>query len=61
MNIEEKVEQFKRGLLNEVLIQCSVDEQAFFHRIFPEDVPEKDLEGAIRLCERTLKSKRSKP
>ena len=42
-----KVESFKRGLLKEALEQCTEDQQAFFHRIFPKGVPEKDITGLI--------------
>ena len=53
--IEAKVEAFKRGLLNEALAQCTADQQAFFHRIFPGGVSESKLVGAIDLCERTIR------
>jgi len=53
--IDKKVEAFKRGLLNEALAQCTADQQAFFHRIFPGGVAESKLVGAIELCERTIK------
>ena len=55
-----KVESFKRGLLKEALEQCTEDQQAFFHRIFPKGVPEKDIVNAIDLCERTISKNQSK-
>lgn len=55
-----KVEAFKRGLLKEALEQCTEDQQAFFHRIFPKGVPEKDIVNAIDLCERTILKNQSK-
>jgi hypothetical protein len=53
--IYAKVEAFKRGLLNEAFMQCTAEQQAFFHRIFPNGVPEDKLVGAIDLCERTIR------
>lgn len=57
--VEAKVEEFKRGLLNEALAQCTADQQAFFHRIFPKGVPEENLIGAIDLCERTIRKNKA--
>lgn len=57
--VEAKVEEFKRGLLNEALAQCTADQQAFFHRIFPKGVPEDKLVGAIDLCERTIRKNKA--
>ena len=53
--INAKIEAFKRGLLKESLEQCTEEQQAFFHRIFPTGVPDKKLVGAIDLCERTIR------
>ncbi len=53
--IHAEVETFKRGLLNEALQQCTAEQQAFFHRIFPNGVTEDKLVGAIDLCRRTIR------
>ena len=53
--INAEVETFKRGLLTEALKQCTEEQQAFFHRIFPEGVSEDKLVGAIDLCRRTIR------
>lgn len=53
--INAEVETFKRGLLNEALQQCTAEQQAFFHRIFPNGVTEDKLVGAIDLCRRTIR------
>ena len=55
MSISEEVEQFKRSCLDERLEQCTEEQQAFFHRIFPKGVPSDKLESAIDLCDRTIK------
>ena len=57
--VEQKVEAFKRGLLKEALDQCTPDQQNFFNRIFPNGVPEKDIIGAIDLCERTIQKNKA--
>jgi len=60
MELESKVEEFKRGLLNEALLQCTKEQQEFFHRIYPSGVPEKALANAIDLCNRTIKKNNAK-
>jgi len=57
--INSKVEEFKRELLREALEQCTEEQQAFFHRIFPAGVPESKLVGAIDLCERTIRKNKA--
>lgn len=57
--IYAKIETFKRGLLKEALEQCTENQQAFFHRIFPDGVSEDKLVGAIDLCERTIRKNKS--
>ena len=52
---EERVLQFRRGLLKEFFDQCSIEQQGLFIQIFgTRDVPLKKLDNAIDLCERTV-------
>ena len=55
IKVKKEIEQFTRGLLKDRLIQCTDVQQKFFHRIWPDDVPTNSLEGAIDLCDRTIK------
>jgi len=54
----EKVENFKRDELSQMLNQCTGAQQAFFNRLYPKGVPEKKLMNAIDLCERTIAKNR---
>ena len=53
-----QVVTFKRQMLADLLSRCTEPQQALFARIWMDfkEVPEKDLDNAIRLCERTLHS-----
>ena len=53
-DMEKEVKAFRREQLDKLLSQCSEKEQAFFHRIFPNGVPEDKLQNAMRLVERTV-------
>ena len=57
--VREEIEQFTRGLLKDRLAQCTDVEQKFFHRIWPDGVPTNSIEGAIDLCDRTIKKHKS--
>jgi len=50
----QKIEDFKRQLMDEMLGQCLPKQQEFFHKIFRNGVPDGKVEGAITLIERTL-------
>lgn len=55
--IDQLVEEFKRDHLHGLLNVCSLEQQDFFYRLYPdgvESVPEKNLVSAIGLCKRTI-------
>jgi hypothetical protein len=54
MTILQEVEDFKRKLLAERLSQLTEPQRERFNWCFPNGVPEKDLIGAISLCDRTI-------
>lgn len=59
--VKREVEEFKRKLLSERHEHLSEKQLALFNRIWPEGVPSKDLEGAIDLCDRTIKKNEAMP
>lgn len=60
--LEEKVGQYKRDLLVELLFKITDEQRAFFHGpCFPKGVSDEKLDGAIRLCMRTVKQNESSP
>lgn len=56
---EKLVEKFKRNLLQCRLDECTISQRDFFHRIFPNGVPEEKLTSAIDLCDRTIKKNKA--
>ncbi len=55
MTLEVEVEKFKRQALTDILAKLTTEQVAFFDRLFPGGVvPEKELNAAYDLCERTL-------
>lgn len=55
--LAQKVEAFKREETAKLLIQCTDKQVEFFHRLYPKGVhsmPEKDLDNAYDLCQRTI-------
>lgn len=56
MNYDEKLIEFKKNYLKEVLEKCTEEEQKFFkEKIFPYGVPDSQLESSIKLIERSLR------
>ncbi len=53
--MDKAVTNMKRQMIRDILDQCTKDQQEFFDRIWPNGVPDEDLEGAYSLCERTIK------
>ncbi|KKM07740.1 hypothetical protein LCGC14_1730880 [marine sediment metagenome] len=54
----EKIEQYQRVVLAELLAQCTKGQQRKFARIFPdgpEKMPLDKVANAVLLCERTVK------
>ena len=49
-----QIEKFKRDMLADVLQQCGEQQQAFFHRAYPDKVKTEQLDQAINLCKRTI-------
>jgi len=53
---KEKVEEFLRSLLADLLSQCTEEEREGYQRFWPKGVPSKELEGAVDLCARTVEA-----
>ncbi len=62
MAFDSEVLAFKRRMLAERLAQLTVDQRAFFHKIWKNfsEVPENKLKDAIDLCDRTIRANESK-
>jgi hypothetical protein len=54
--LEKRIETFKRSDLKRLLNKCTASQVAFFYNIFPSGVRESQLDSAIKICERTIKS-----
>lgn len=50
----DRVEAFRRQVLNELLAQCTTPQQDMFKRVYPNGVPDSKVTEAILLCERTI-------
>lgn len=53
--LDQQIEEFKRSRITALLEHCNESQIAGFHRIFPKGVNAKDLDEAIKLCQRTLR------
>lgn len=56
--LKKEVLALRRKALLDILAQCTPEQQAFFEKIFlcgPQALPEKKIDDAIDLCERTIK------
>ena len=60
ISIQAEVEVFLRQKLDERLEKVTEEQRAFFYRIWPKPTPREDLEGAIDLCDRTIRANREK-
>lgn len=56
----QKTEELQRALIAEKLAQCTQQQQALFHRLYPEGIPTSLLENAFNLCDRTVKKNQAK-
>ncbi len=56
-DFDKKVENFKRGILRDLLIQCTEKQQFFFARLYKsvEEIPEARIPRAIQQVEATIK------
>lgn len=61
LKVEAEIEAFQRKLLDERLSQCTETQVAFFHKLYPNGVPKKNLISAIDLCDRTIKKNQDDP
>jgi hypothetical protein len=52
--LEQTLEAARNKVLQDLLLQCSTDEQLRFAKIFPNGVKESDIKGAVRLIARTI-------
>lgn len=59
LTYKERIENFKRDLLQEFLSQCSEAQQELFRKIYVGKVPVSKLDDAIDLCERTVLKNRA--
>ncbi len=57
METTDKVDKFKRNEIRKLLIQCTKEQQDFFHRLYGkvEKIHDIKLDAAILICERTIK------
>lgn len=55
----KKVEAYKQILLQELLLEITSEQKEFFHKVFPNGVSSKDMDGAYGLIERTIKKNQS--
>jgi 3-methyladenine DNA glycosylase AlkC len=55
----ERIEQYTRDQLRNLLLQCTKKQQTFFYRMYPsiDKIPPEKLPWAIRQCENTLAKK----
>ncbi len=60
LSIQAEVEVFLRQKLDERLEKVTEEQRAFFYRIWPKPTPREDLEGAIDLCDRTIRANEAK-
>lgn len=51
----KRFEETRRGVLADLLAQCTDEQRALFGRIYPRGVPKCMIDSAIDLCERTIK------
>lgn len=57
MKTEQRIEEFKRDLLRELLEKCTETQRHNFVKYFcePESLKPEKLDAALSLCERTIK------
>jgi hypothetical protein len=55
MKFKQKLLEFKKDYLKEILKKCTpTQEKYLYEQIFPDGIPDWDLESAIELVERTI-------
>jgi len=57
-DFDKKVEQFERCILKDLLLQCTMEQQHFFLKLYPEGVekmPREKIKRAVEQCEATIK------
>lgn len=52
-SVQEKIAAYKKQLLNELLAQCTPEQQALFHKIYPK-IHHTKYNEAVGLVERTI-------
>jgi hypothetical protein len=57
-DIKQKIEQFKRQLLEDLMAECTPPQLELFGKCFPDGVPSEKLTMALELCDRTVKKNR---
>jgi hypothetical protein len=61
MTFQKKFLEFKKNYLKEILKKCTpTQEKYLYEQIFPDGIPDWDLESAIELIERTIDKNESK-
>lgn len=55
MTFKQKFLEFKKNYLQEILKKCTTAQRKhLYEKIFPEGIPDSDLESAIELIEQTI-------
>jgi len=58
MIFKQKFLEFKKNYLQEILKKCTTAQRKhLYEKIFPDGIPDSDLESAIELIERTIEKK----
>lgn len=60
--LQKKTCDFQRGLIREMLHQCTEQQVTLFHKLYPKGIPvkDKDIANAYELCERTIKKNQAR-
>ena len=61
-DLKSKTVKYKREQVRKLLIQCTVEQQEFFNRMYRsiDDILEEKMDHAYRQCQRAIKMNREK-
>ncbi len=51
---KQKIDAYKQQLLEELVEQCTLEQRAFFWRMYPDGPNEEQYDWACQQCERTI-------
>lgn len=62
MDTLEKIDNYKKQCLKELLDQCTEDQQKLFFRMYEsiDKIPDEQFNWAVKQCERTIKKNKEK-